>query len=261
MLRFISFGSGSSGNSYLLESSEDSILIDSGVGYRKMKKYFAAYGVNCEKIRAIIVTHDHTDHISAVSSMAIYLRVPVLATSIVHHRISTNYRIHTKIPSSQVRIVEKYMPVAVGGFTVEAFDVPHDSADCSGYTITYGDRNFVIVTDCGHITDEIERRANAADYLVLETNYDQDMLDNGPYPYLLRKRISSAVGHLSNSAAADFLSTHSLKYLKHLFLCHLSENNNTLESVKDAIDNVMKGRDVRYDILERHKVCGFFELE
>ena len=261
MMRFLSFGSGSSGNSYLLECSTDSILIDAGVGYRKMKKYMKAYGVNCSRIKAIILTHDHTDHISAVSSMAIYLRVPVYATDIVHQRVKSNFRIHVKIPREQVYTLQKRVPFQIGGFTIEAFDVLHDSADCSGYTIEADGKRFVLVTDCGRITDEITARATQADYLVLESNYDNDLLENGPYPYHLRQRIAGAMGHLSNTEAAKFLATHDFPSLKELFLCHLSENNNTHELVHDAVKEAISERNIPFHILERRGVTGYFDLD
>ncbi len=261
MLRFLSFGSGSSGNCYLLESSESSILIDAGVGYRKMKKYFVEYGVNMEKIAAIFLTHDHTDHISAVSSMSMYLKVPVYATEIVHHRVRTNYRIHVKLDKERVNIIEKYKPVGVGGFTLEAFDVPHDSADCSGYTVCYGDKRFVLITDCGRITDEVKRRALEADYLVIESNYDSHMLETGPYPMNLRNRISCPTGHLSNNETADFLNGNDFAELKQVFLCHLSENNNMPELVNAAISQALQTKNVPFHVLDRRKVNGFFTLE
>lgn len=262
MFRFLSFGSGSSGNSYLLESPEGSIIIDAGVGYRKMKKYFAEYGVNREKIKAIFLTHDHTDHIAAVSSLATYLNAPVSATSIVHQRINTNFRIHRKLPPKLVSVIEKYKPVSVCGFTIEAFDVPHDSADCSGYTVAYGGRKFVLITDCGHITDEVRARGAEADYLVIESNYDQDKLESCPYPMHLRQRIAaSGVGHLSNQATAELLRNGNFPNLREVFLCHLSENSNTRELAEASVSAALSAKHIPFHILERRAVCGFFELE
>ena len=100
MLRFLSFGSGSSGNCYYLESDGESIIIDAGVGIRTLKKYFHDYGINQAKIKSIFVTHDHTDHVAAVPALAAYLHVPVYATPIVHERINTNFRIRNKIPQT-----------------------------------------------------------------------------------------------------------------------------------------------------------------
>lgn len=261
MLKFLSFGSGSSGNCYLLESSEESILIDAGVGYRKVKKYFSEYGVNQEKISAIFLTHDHTDHISAVSGLAIYLKISVFATEIVHQRINTNFRIHKKLPKNLVKPIQKLQPVKIGAFTVEAFDVPHDSADCCGYTITYNDKRFVLITDCGKITEEVSSRALEADYLVLESNYDPQMLETGPYPLHLRRRIACSTGHLSNTETAEFLRDNSFANLRQLFLCHLSENNNTHELVDSAVSQALQDKNVPYHILDRRKVNGFFELD
>ena len=260
MLKFLSFGSGSRGTCYLLESHENSILIDAGVGSRKMKKHFAEYGVNQEKISAILLTHDHTDHISAVSGLAIHLNIPVYATEIVHQRIKTNFKIHRKLPKELIKPIDKYKPFGIGSFTVEAFDVPHDSADCSGYTIYHGDKRFVIVTDCGRITDEVSARALEADYLVFESNYDPKMLESSPYPMHLRRRIASPMGHLSNTETANFFSKGNFPNLRQIFLCHLSENNNTHELAETAISRALQGKNIPFHILDRRKVNGVFEL-
>lgn len=260
MLRFLSFGSGSSGNCYLLESTEGSILIDAGVGYRKVRKYFVEYGVNQEKIKAIFLTHDHTDHIAAVSSLAIYLKTPVYATATVHQRVKTNFRIHLKLPKHLIMPIEKRQPIDVAGFRVEAFDVPHDSADCSGYTITAEGLRFVLVTDCGEVTPLVAEMATAAQYLVLEANYDREMLENGPYPAHLRKRIDSATGHLSNEQSATFLSMARFDNLKKVFFCHLSENNNRPELVEEKMSGVLGPKGIPFKVLDRKSVNGFFEL-
>ena len=262
MLRFLSFGSGSSGDCYYLESDGESIIIDAGVGIRTLKKYFHDYGINQAKIKSIFVTHDHTDHVAAVPALAAYLHVPVYATPIVHERINTNFRIRNKIPKPLVRVVEKEDSIQVGSFTVCAFNVPHDSADCSGYTVSAGGKNFVIVTDCGRVTDRIVRSVHEADYLVLETNYDREMLQNGRYPHYLKKRIVSSVGHLSNDMAARLLADEKPKRLQQLFLCHLSENNNTPQIVAQVIDEALRSyaSEAVFHVLARRKPTGFFEL-
>ena len=266
MLKFLSFGSGSSGNCYLLESSEESILIDAGVGYRKVKKYFSEYGVNQEKISAIFLTHDHTDHISAVSGLAIYLKIPVFATEIVHQRINTNFRIHKKLPKNLVKPIQKLQPVKIGAFTVEAFDVPHDSADCCGYTITYNDKRFVLITDCGKITEEVSSRALEADYLVLESNYDPQMLETGPYSRYLKDRIRNGHGHLSNVQCALALAENLTSRLKHIWLCHLSQENNKPELALATVCHTLEdagirvGEDVKVEALRRTLPTGIFSL-
>lgn len=263
MLRFLSFGSGSSGNCYYIESDGEAIIIDAGIGIRTIKKYFSTYGINQSCIKSIFITHDHTDHVAAVASLAIYLRIPVYATKMVHGRINTNYRIRNKIPGQFVRFIEKENPVSVGNFRICAFNVPHDSADCSGYTVCAGGGKFVIVTDCGNVTDCIVNRIHEADYLVLESNYDTVMLQNGKYPYHLKKRILSSVGHLSNEAAAQLLQNERPERLKHLFLCHLSENNNTPEVVMAKMEKALGvyDRKIPFHVLARRRPSGFFVLE
>lgn len=259
--RFLSFGSGSSGNCYLLESSEGSLLLDAGVGFRRVKKYFAAYGVNSSRLQGIVLTHDHTDHVAAVALLAINLGIPVYATAAVHSRIATNYHIHRKLPASLVRTIDKGVPFSLAGFTLEAFPVPHDSADCSGYVIEREGRRFVVVTDCGNVTPEVKSHAEEADYLMLEANYDAHMLETGPYPRHLKERIAGALGHMSNSDAARLLGEGSFLKLREVMLCHLSENNNTHALAAEAVSKVLREKGVPFRILERRGVTGWIEME
>lgn len=262
MLRFLSFGSGSCGNCYYLEYGADGVIIDAGVGIRAMKRHFLTYGINQGRIKAVFLTHDHADHVSAAASLAACLRVPVYATAAAHKRINENRRIPAKIPPPLARIVEEEVPVFIGGLAVCAFDVPHDSPGCSGYAVTAGGKSFVIITDCGSVTAGIARRVREADFLVLETNYDPDMLRAGRYPDRLKKRIAGAEGHLSNADAAALLAGEKPPRLRQLFLCHLSENNNTPQAAARAVGEALRsyGAETDLHVLARRRPTGFFRL-
>lgn len=266
MLRFISFGSGSSGNSYYLYTDTDGLLIDAGVGIRTMKKYFRDYGINMSLVHNILITHDHADHVKCVGSISHDYNIPVFTTSEVHQGIERNYCVKRKVSADLKRVVEKGVTYEVGEFKVTPFGVPHDSADNVGYEIEHNGMTFCIVTDAGEITDEMKPHIANADYLVIEANHDEEMLKNGPYPEHLKTRINKPTGHLSNRACGIALAENMSERLKHVWLCHLSEENNHPELARKTIESILRsygiivGKDLQLEVLKRKTPTGVFEL-
>ncbi len=267
MLRFISFGSGSSGNCYYLFTPTDGLLIDSGVGIRTLKKYFRDFGLSWSNVHYIFVTHDHADHVKSVGSLSHDRNIPVYSTLAVHQGISRNYCVNRKIPRELQRIIEKGKSYTVGDFTVTSFGVPHDSADNVGYCIEAEGVTFCIMTDIGEVTEEMKPYINSAEYLVIEANHDEEMLRTGSYPEHLKKRIMSATGHLSNHACGMALAENMGNRLKHVWLCHLSEENNHPELARISVESVLRshgivvGRDVdEVEVLKRKVPSGIYEL-
>lgn len=266
MLKFISFGSGSSGNSYYLYTETDGLLIDAGVGIRTMKKGFRDYGLSLSAIHNILITHDHADHIKCVGSISHELNVPVYTTGKVHEGILKNYCVQRKVSKDLARTVEKGTTIEVGEFRVTPFSVPHDSADNVGYAIEAEGVTFCIITDAGEITDEIKPFINKANYLVMEANHDEEMLRSGPYPDHLKRRITSAAGHLSNKACGIALAENMSEDLRHVWLCHLSEENNHPELARKTVEAILRGygivagKDLMLDVLKRKTPTGVYEL-
>lgn len=266
MLRFISFGSGSSGNCYFLFSDSDGLVIDSGVGIRQLKKHFRDFGLSLSHVRHILVTHDHADHVKSVGSLSIDLQVPVHTTQDVHVGIFRNYCVSKKIPTDLQRSVEKGKEYVLGDFKVTPFSVPHDSTDCVGYKIEAEGVVFSIMTDVGCVTDEMKQIIGEANYLVIEANHDEEMLKSGPYPSYLKKRIMSTNGHLSNTDCAQAIAENITEKIRHIWLCHLSEENNHPELARKTITSVLAsygiiaGKDLQLDILKRKTPTGIFEL-
>lgn len=266
MLKFISLGSSSSGNSYLLKDDEGCLLIDAGVGPRTSKKYFKEFGIRLDEIKAVFVTHDHADHIKAVPMYANELKIPIYTTQLVHQGITRNHSITAKICPESVRVMHKGATVQVGAFSITSFGVPHDSLDCVGYRVTHGDITFGLLTDVGHITDEIEETVGLANYLVLEANYDEDMLKMGSYSAYLKGRIRSGQGHLSNKTTAKLLVRCANPHLRHVWLCHLSEENNHPELARKTVETILRsngiapGVDFQLDVLKRKSYSEIFEL-
>lgn len=266
MLRFISLGSGSCGNSYILESDFTSIMIDAGIGIRKMKRLASEYGVNLSAIKHLFLTHDHADHIKCAGVISTDQHVHVYATEKVHSGIDGNYCVKKKVPLDMRMIIEKNEKYNIGEFCIMPFAVPHDASDNVGYRIEVQGVVFVLVTDAGKITEEIAKHINDANYLVLEANYDPEMLERGPYPAHLKARISSGYGHLSNIETANALISHASPSLKHVFLCHLSEENNHPELVRKTLEHNLRGQgivigaDFSLDVLRRAAPTGWFDF-
>ena len=204
-VRFISLASGSSGNCYYLGTDTYGILIDAGIGIRTIKKTLRDINVAMESIRAVFVTHDHADHIKAVGHLGEKLNIPVYTTARIHTGINRSYCMTEKLHSS-VRYLEKEQPMELEDFHIESFEVPHDGTDNVGYCIEIDGKVFSFLTDLGEITPTAAKYIRKANYLILEANYDDEMLKMGSYPQYLKERISSNTGHMSNLATAEFLA-------------------------------------------------------
>ena len=267
MLKFISLGSGSSGNCYFLFTNSDGIIIDCGIGLRAMKKFFVEYGMHTSSIKRILVTHDHADHVKSVGSLSIDKNLPVYTTEEVHMGITRNWCVRKKIEQHNRMNLIKDVTIELGDFRITPFDVPHDSTDNVGYKIEHDGVVFVLVTDCGTITEEIGRYISEANYLVIEANHDPEMLSKGPYPKYLKNRIVSCKGHLCNEDSAMAVIKYATPKLRHVWLCHLSEENNHPELARKTYENVLRnhgiiaGADFKLDVLKRKAPTGVFELE
>ena len=266
MLKFISFGSGSSGNCYYLATEKDALLVDIGVGIRGLKKDCREYGVNLHQVRHVLVTHDHADHIKSVGSFSHDYGVPVYATAEVHAGINRNYCVTQKVAPEQTIVIEKDVPLQIGDFQVTPFAVPHDSSDNVGYFIEAGDTNLCIITDAGSVTDQMRSFITRAHHLVIEANHDVEMVQNGPYPQFLKERILSATGHLCNKDCGQALVDNMSEHLRHVWLCHLSEENNHPELARKTVESIFNsygiiaGVDLKLDVLKRNTPTGPFDL-
>ena len=267
MLKFISFGSGSSGNCYMLMTPTDGLLIDIGVGIRGLKKDFKDYGLSLSQVHHVLVTHDHADHIKSVGSFSKDYQVPVYTTEAVHEGMMKNYSVQQKVLPELKRYVEKGKQVQIGDFLVTPFAVPHDSTDNVGYMIEAEGVRFCVITDAGYVTDEMKLFIREANYLVIEANHDEEMVNDGPYPQFLKDRILSKTGHLSNRSCGLALVENMTEQLRYVWLCHLSEENNHPELARKTVESVLRdygiivGVDVRMEVLKRTTPTGIFELE
>ncbi|GHT77176.1 MBL fold hydrolase [Bacteroidia bacterium] len=265
-LQFLSLGSGSSGNCYYLGDGNYGILLDAGLPLRKIKKILKNYEIGLEQILAVFITHDHGDHIKGIGALGEKQGIPVYATSSVHEGIENGFYVKQKLYASR-RIIEKGQSVCVGEFRVTAFEVPHDASDCVGYHVQYAHHSCVLATDLGRINETAGHYIRQANHLIIEANYDEEMLRQGRYPDFLKERITNGTGHLCNTETAEFLASNFSPHLKNIWLCHLSHENNRQEVAYEAVEKMFNqqgiriGTDVNLTALRRTTPSELFELE
>lgn len=240
-LQYISFGSGSSGNcAYIGISGEGGILIDAGVEEKTVLDGLKSNCIPMDKICGIIITHDHTDHVrSAYQLLRKNPKMRIFCTPRILQGILRRHSISKRIKEYHTSVFKEFVFDA-GPFKITPFETSHDGTDNVGYFISAGNRNFVVATDMGKITDRADHYMRMANYLMIEANYDAQMLATGKYPDYLKARIRSDHGHLDNMVAAQYLQSIWGKALTDIYLCHLSDDNNTpglaLSTVRDALE-------------------------
>lgn len=234
-VNFISFGSGSSGNCSFIGDATGGVLIDAGVDIDTVRDMLRRHGIGMDAIKGVCLTHDHSDHVRYVYSLVrknphigVYCTPKTLSGILRRHSISRRIKDYH-------RPIYKEFPFNLAGFELTAFEVSHDGADNSGYFIRRGEHTFAIATDLGEITPRVDYYMRQARYVMIEANYDATMLQHGPYPLYLQARISSATGHLDNMVTRQFIRDIYSDRLTHVFLCHLSHDNNTPDKALEAV--------------------------
>jgi phosphoribosyl 1,2-cyclic phosphodiesterase len=229
-MRFACLGSGSEGNGLLVEVDSTRVLVDCGFGVRDTVARLSRIGVAAETVTAIVVTHEHSDHIGGVAAFAARFGTPVWLTfgtlSVVAERFAQLDRVYG---------FDSHDTFAVDALEVRPFPVPHDAREPVQFVCSDGNWRLGVLTDLGTSTAYVESSLSGCDALVLECNHDLDMLANGDYPYPLKQRIGGKFGHLDNGAAAGLLARIDTSRLKHLIAAHLSQHNNRPELARAAL--------------------------
>jgi phosphoribosyl 1,2-cyclic phosphodiesterase len=215
-----SLNSGSNGNCYYIGNSQEAILVDAGISCRETERRMKRLGLSMQQVKAIFVSHEHSDHIRGIPVLAHKYNLPVYITDATRH--------HGGLPLQQNNIAFRaYEPVSVGGLTVTAFPKFHDAADPHSFVVTGNQTRIGVFTDigkpCAHVINHFQQ-CHAA---FLEANYDEAMLEQGSYPRHLKNRIRSGHGHLSNSQALELFIKYRPSFMSHLLLSHLSQDNNS----------------------------------
>jgi len=212
--------SGSSGNCFYVEHNDTGILIDAGISAKRIVERLEFLKRNPEMIKGIFVTHEHGDHIRGADVFARHFNVPIYATK------KTAKSCFLCSDEKLVHFIRNNSTTEIGGMRIEAFSKPHACADPVSYNVM-NDRKISIITDVGFASKNVISNVSDSDFLAIESNHDEMMLDAGPYPYFLKKWIKSNQGHLSNTQAALCVLEHARSELKHIMLSHLSKTNNT----------------------------------
>lgn len=276
-LAFISLGSGSSGNCSYIGTTQSGVLIDAGVDPQNVFDELRRNGISRDAVKGVVLTHDHQDHVRYVYKIVrdynkqarIYCTMRLMNGMLRRHNISR------RVKDYQVPIWLE-TPFKLCGMEFTAFETSHDGTDNMGFSIQMGNQNFVVATDMGVITPRAEYYMEQAHYLMIESNYDRTMLDTGRYPEFLKARVRGPKGHLDNDVAAQFVAQHYHEGLKWLFLCHLSNDNNTpeqaLRTMRSALEQRgltvgdasnapdQRTRDVQLYALPRYDASPFFIL-
>ncbi len=248
-------GSGSAGNCAYLETEQTRILIDAGLSGRQIRERLATIGRSLETLQAILVTHEHTDHIQGLTALSARLQIPVYCNRPTQEAIQRY--LEAPVPS---HIFSTGASFEVGDVFVETFPVPHDAQDPVGFLLRTGEVNLGFLTDLGHATKLVVERVRCAHVLVLETNHDLKLLQEDRHrPWSVKQRILSRHGHLSNDAAADVAEQIGSSDLRHLYLGHLSRECNrpelALESVRGRLEKI-GARQIRVECTSQKTPCA-----
>jgi phosphoribosyl 1,2-cyclic phosphodiesterase len=233
-VRFASLGSGSSGNGLVVEAGSTRVLVDCGFSLSETRTRLARIGLAPDDLDAVLVTHEHSDHVGGVARLAIRHDLPVWCT----HGTLANWRMTTDtLPWTEM--IDSHRPFSIGELEVLPFPVPHDAREPVQFVFSDGRYRLGVLTDAGHITPHIAACVSGVHALVLECNHDADMLENGPYPPSLRRRVGGQYGHLENRQSASLLGQMDVSALRHVVAAHLSQKNNTPSLAREALANVL----------------------
>ena len=232
-LTYISFASSSDGNAGLVTDGKTHLLLDAGISARRITSALESLGLETRELQGVLLTHFHSDHVKGLENLLKKTPLPVYS------------------PGKGFRALR---PFSVGDLEITAFHTPHDSYPSCGFFFREGEETLGFATDLGHVTPEIEGTLRGVKTLILESNYDREMLYEGPYPYALKVRIDSESGHLSNEDCGAFLAHLAKNGLESAALAHLSRTNNTSEKAFAASQKALEGSAVRLSVLDRDEV-------
>ncbi len=247
-VRMTVLASGSRGNSAVVANSSTRILVDAGLSCKETLKRMAIAGEDPAQISAILITHEHSDHVSGLAVLARRLKVPVYMTGATHQawkRWSRKVQFKETPEKAKLERLEHFeagRSFHIGSIAVQPFTISHDAVDPCGFVFTIEGVRVGFVTDIGQMTRNVADRLKACDGLLIESNHDTEMLRNGPYPWSVKQRVMSRVGHLSNESLAKFFEDDYDGGAAFIILAHLSENNNNPEIARRCADAVLDKR-------------------
>jgi phosphoribosyl 1,2-cyclic phosphodiesterase len=245
-----SLNSGSNGNCYYIGNSSEAVLIDAGLTCRETERRLARTGLSVKNIKAVFISHEHSDHIKGAEVIARKYRIPLYISEMAHKQSRIRLDQEFVIP------LQAYEHVRIGSLFINAFPKQHDAIDPYSFTVTCEDVTVGVFTDIGSACEHVVKNFRLCHAAFLEANYDEVMLENGNYPAYLKKRIRSDYGHLSNRQAHELFRDHKSSFLGLLLLSHLSQDNNDPEIVHDLFTKNAGG--TRIAIASRHQESEIF---
>jgi phosphoribosyl 1,2-cyclic phosphodiesterase len=251
-LSFASLNSGSNGNCYFIGNGEEAVFIDAGLTCKETELRMKRLGLAMNLVKAIFISHEHSDHIQGVSQLVAKYKIPV-------------YFSQPTLKETGFGRIRKYafhftatQPVMIGGLRITAFKKKHDACDPHSFIVSAAKTNIGVFTDIGEPCDQLIHYFKQCHAAFLETNYDEDMLENGSYPRYLKKRISGGSGHLSNRQALELYIRHRPTFMTHLLLSHLSKENNSPELVESLFTSVPA--ETRVIIASRYQETALYQI-
>ena len=265
-MRMCSIASGSSGNCIYIGDSDTHLLVDAGISAKRIEEGLAALQLSPRDLSGILVTHEHSDHISSLGVLARRYALPIYTTGGTADWIIRKEAIG-KVDPGLFRELESDRPFQIGSLRVEAFDIPHDAAQPVGYRVSSGGKSCAVATDLGRYSEYIQDHLYGLDAVLLEANHDLRMLQVGPYPYQLKLRIMGDRGHLSNDSCGELLGRILHDGLRTVFLGHLSKENNYAELAFETVcqsvtqgDNPYQARDFDIRVASRTEMTPAAEF-
>ena len=247
-----SLNSGSNGNCYYVGNESEAVIIDAGLSCRETEKRMQMLGLNMKKVKAIFISHEHSDHIKGVEVLSQKYDLPVHISSLTAKHSGLRIKKHLE------NQLKENDPVTIGRLSINAFTKFHDAADPHSFSITCDGVTVGVFTDIGKPCDKLIRHFSLCHAAYLETNYDETMLENGRYPVYLKNRIRGGNGHLSNSQALEIFKMYKPAFMSHLFPAHLSKDNNSPELVQRLFKE--NAGETKVIIASRHEAIPVFNI-
>lgn len=249
-LYIAALNSGSNGNCYYVGNEHEAVLIDVGISCREVERRMARSGLQMSKVKAIFISHEHSDHISGLAVLCRKYKLPVY--------ITPGTMLHGRLMLDCVVNFTEHEPVSIGSITVTAFSKLHDAADPYSFIVADDDITIGVFTDLGAVCSNLTRYFKLCHAAFLEANYDEQMLDNGRYPYFLKRRIRGGRGHLSNAQALQLFIEHRPAFMSHLLLAHLSKDNNSPELALELFNQ--HAGDVHVTVASRYVETAVYRI-
>lgn len=263
-IRLCSLSSGSSGNCIFVGNYSSGLLVDCGISGKETLKNLNSIGVCSSTIKAVVVTHEHSDHIRSVGIISRKLGIPIYANINTWNSMGD---LIGAIKTENIRSFKVGEDLEIGGIGVRSYSIPHDAADPVGFCFYEGNKKISIATDLGYFSDTVKENISGSDMIMLESNHDTEMLMTGRYPFFLKRRIMSENGHLSNEAAGNAVYDLIQTGVREVLLGHLSQENNFPELAYETVKGILKQNkinldaDIKLDIAPRKGVSRCYNID